>query len=170
MKKLNIIALAVLLSGLFITSCKNDHIYPDGKAEFDNYYYLGFLPWNNTKVSVARTAGIVKFPVEFHSAFVRDYDAQAQYTIVTTGIAAPAVLGQDYVIVDKSGAVLQPVDGRYTINFPKAAYKKDTIYVKLLNSATPGTRSTEINIIVNKTDKYTVGNFSDAFRRPLEIK
>jgi hypothetical protein len=170
MKKIHIIALTTLLSGLFITSCKNDHIYPNGTPEFDNYYYLGFLPWNNTKVSVNRTAGIVKFPVEFHSAFVRTYDADAHYTIVTTGIVAPAVLGQDYNIVDKDGNVLQPVDGNYKITFPQAKYKVDTIYVKLLNSATPGTRQTEIDIVPNTTDKYTVGNFSDAFKRPLEIK
>ncbi|MES2060783.1 MAG: hypothetical protein V4456_02610 [Bacteroidota bacterium] len=170
MKKIHIVALVALLSGFFITSCKNDHSYPDGTPEFDNYYYLGFLPWNNTKVSVNRTAGTLKFPVEFHSAFVRTYDAEAKYAIVTTGIAAPAVLGQDYDIVDKDGNTIQPVDGKYTITFPQAKYKIDTIYVKLLNNATPGTRSTEIDIITNVTDKYTVGNFSDAFKRPLEIK
>ena len=170
MKRLYILAIAALISSLVITSCKNDHSYPDGMPEFDNYYYLGFLPWNNTLVSVNRNAGIVKFPVEFHSAFVRSYDADAHYTINTTGIASPAVLGQDYNIVDKNGNVLQPANGVYTITFPQAKYKIDTIYVKLLNSAVAGTRQTEIDITVNTTDQYTVGKFNDAYKRPLQIK
>ncbi|HVW95457.1 MAG TPA: hypothetical protein VHA56_05785 [Mucilaginibacter sp.] len=170
MKKIFLLALATLLSSLFISSCKNDHSYPAGLEQFENYYYLGFLPWNNKLVSVNRDAGIVKFPVEFHSAYVRSYNADAHYTLVTDGIASPAVPGQDFNIVDKDGNVLQPVDGNYTITFPQAKYKIDTIYVQLLNNPTPGTRQTEIDIVVNKTDQYTVGNFSDAFRRPLEIK
>lgn len=170
MKKIFIAALTAVLFGGLFTSCKNDHSYPDGLPEFDNYYYLGFLPWNNTLVSVNRNAGIVKFPVEFHSAFTRNYDAEAHYIINTTGIASPAVLGQDFNIVDKTGKVIQPVNGNYTITFPQAKYKVDTIYVQLLNSAVPGTRQTEIDIVLNKTDQYAVGNFSDAFKRPLQIK
>lgn len=170
MKNIFIVAIAVVLSSIFITSCKNDHSYPDGLPEFDNYYYLGFLPWNNKLVSANRDAGIVKFPVEFHSAFVRTYNADAHYIINTDGIASPAVLGQDFNIVDKDGNILQPSNGNYTITFPQAKYKIDTIYVQLLNSTVPGTRQTEIDIILNKTDQYTVGNFSDAFKRPLQIK
>lgn len=170
MKNTYIVAIATLLSSIFITSCKNDHTYPNGLPEFDNYYYLGFLPWNNKLVSVSRNAGVVKFPVEFHSAFTRSYNADAHYIINTTGIAAPAVPGQDFNIVDKDGNVLQPVDGHYTITFPQAKYKIDTIYVKLLNSGIAGTRQTEIDIVSDTTAQYTVGNFSDAFKRPLEIK
>jgi hypothetical protein len=171
MKRLYILTIAVLLSSTIITSCKNDHDYPNGLPEYENYYYAGFLPWNNTKVSVTRNqTTLLKLPVQFHSAFVRDYDAVAQYTVVTTGIAAPAVLNQDYSIVDKSGNVIQPQNGIYTITFPQAKAKTDTIYIKLLNSTVAGTRSTEINLIKNTTAQYTVGTFTDAFRRPIEIK
>jgi len=173
MKKHHIFML--LLAGLVlaISSCeKDDPEGPVGAEGYDNFYYAGFLPWNNTGTeSVLRTqTTLVKFPVQFHSAFVRNYDAAATYTLVTTGIANPAVLGQDFNVVDKSGNTLQPVNGVYTLNFAQAKAKVDTIYFKVLNSAIAGTRRVEINLVQNTNAQYTVGTFSQAYKRFLEVK
>ncbi len=170
MKHKIIAILLALTSIVAVSSCKNDHTYPDGTEEFENYYYLGFLPWNNTLVTVNRNAGLLKFHVQFQSAFTRDYNADAKYLINNANITNPAVAGQDFNIVDKDGKVLQPVNGFYTMTFPQAKAKIDTIYVQLLNSSVTGTRQTEINIVPNVTSTYTVGNFSEAFRRPIQIR
>jgi len=164
--------LIALLAFTFSACEKEDPEGPVGDPAFENYYYAGFLPWNNTGTeSVFRTqTTLVKFPVQFHSVYVRDYDAEAKYTLVATGQPNPAIVGQDFNFVDKSGNVLQPVNGLYTLKFPQAKAKIDTIYVKLLNSSIAGTRKIEINIVKNETAQYTVGNFSQAFKRFLEVK
>lgn len=172
MKKSNIFIALILGMSVAFTSCKEDREYPAGLPEYENYYYAGFLPWNNTGTeSVFRTqTTLVKFPVQFHSAYVRDYDSEAKYTLISTSQANPAIVGQDFDFVDKSGAVIQPTNGLYTLKFTQSKAKVDTIYVKLLNSSIPGTRKIEINIVKNETNQYTVGNFSQAFKRFLEVK
>lgn len=162
--------LLLVCAGFFFTSCE-DKDYPLGLPEYEHHYYAAYLPNNNSQVNVQRTqAAPVKLAVQFYSSFTREYDAVAHYAIVTTGIANPAVAGVDFNIVDKNGAVLQPVDGKYTISFPKAEKKVDTIYVKMLNNTTPGTRKMEIQLQEHKTDAYYVDIFSTAFRRPVEIR
>jgi hypothetical protein len=172
MKKLTIFIALIALMTVTFTACKEDREYPAGLSEYENYYYAGFLPWNNTGTeSVFRTqTTLVKFPVQFHSVFVRDYDSEAKYTLISTGQAAPAIVGQDFNFVDKSGNVLQASNGLYTLKFEKSKAKVDTIYIKLLNNSVPGTRKIEINIVKNETSQYTVGNFSQAFKRFLEVK
>ncbi|HYE54648.1 MAG TPA: hypothetical protein VD996_07390 [Chitinophagaceae bacterium] len=170
MKFVKYISAAVCLSAFILSSCEK-RSYPDGLPEYEHHYYAAYIPNNNSQVSVNRSqAALLKFPVQFYSSFTRDYDAVAHYAVVTTGIANPAVLGQDFNIVDKNGQVLQPVDGKYSMVFPQAKRMMDTIYVKLLNSTVPGTRKMEIQIQENKTDKFYVDIFSTAFRRPVEIK
>lgn len=172
MKKHKILIL--LLSSLIaFSSCeKDDPDGPVGADGYDNFYYAGFLPWNNTATeSVNRTqTTLVKFPVQFHSASVRDYDAAAHFTLVTTGIANPAVLGQDFNVVDKSGNPIQAANGVYSLNFSQAKAKVDTIYFKVLNSNVAGTRRIEINLVQNNSAQYTVGTFTQAFKRFLEVK
>ena len=172
MTRSNIFIALILLAAITITSCKEDREYPKGLPEYENYYYAGFLPWNNTGTeSVFRTqTTLVKFPVQFHSAYVRNYDAEAKYTLITAGQTSPAVVGQDFNFVDRAGTIIQPVNGQYTLKFSQAKAKVDTIYVKLLNSTVPGTRKIEINIVKYETSQYTVGNFSQAFKRFLEVK
>src|SRR4051812_47517081 len=81
--------------------------------ELSNHYYAAYIPNNNSLTSVTRNqTALVKFAVQFYSGFTRDYDAVANYGVFTTGITNPAVLGQDYAIVDKNGVVIQPVNGR----------------------------------------------------------
>ena len=168
MKSLKYIAFILVIASL--SACE-DKDYPTGTPEYDNHYYAAFLPNNNTKVSVTRNqAGLVKLPVQFYSAFTRSYDAVAHYELSSTGIAAPAIAGQDFNIVDSKGAVLTPQNGKYTFTFPQAVKKTDTIYVKLLNSTKAGTRSIDINIVENIMPDYKVDIFSTAFKRPLEIK
>ncbi|MGY0036354.1 hypothetical protein [Pedobacter sp. NJ-S-72] len=131
------------LSSIILTACKKDNDNSKkGLPEYENYYYAGFLPWNNTGTeSVLRTqTKLVKFPVEFHSAFVRDYDATATFTFVTTGITNPAVAGQDFAVVDKNGNTITTANAIYSLNFPQAKALVDTIYIKVLNSAVAGTR------------------------------
>jgi len=173
MKKSNIFLTIIALLGILISSCdKETTRLTKGLPEYENYYYAGFLPWNNTGTeSVLRTqTTLVKFPVQFQSSFVRDYNASAQYILVTTGITNPAVLGQDFEIVDKNGVKINPVDGKYSLVFPKAEAKIDTIYAKVLNSSIAGTRKIEIDLVKNTTNDYTVGTFSQAFKRFLEVK
>ena len=173
MKTSNIVLTLMALLAFTFTACeKEDPDGPVGDPAFENYYYAGFLPWNNTGTeSVFRTqTTLVKFPVQFHSAYTRSYNAEAKYTLVTTGIANPAVLGQDFNVVDKNGNAIQGNNGVYVLNFPEAKAKIDTIYFKVLNSSIAGTRRIEINIVKNETSQYTVGNFSQAFKRFLEVK
>lgn len=155
---------------LLLASCEKKD-YPAGLSEYDHHYYLVYVPNNNTQVNVQRTqTALLKFPVQFYSSFTRSYDAVGYYQIVTTGIANPAVAGEDFNIVDKDGNTIQPVDGKYSFTFQRAEKRTDTVYVKLLNNATPGTRKMEIQIVENKTNDYYVDIFSTAFRRPVEIR
>jgi hypothetical protein len=171
MKKSNILLGLVALFSITFAACE-DRDYPAGLEELENYYYAGFLPWNNTGTeSVFRTqTTLVKFPVQFNSAYVRDYDAGYNFTLVTTGIPNPAILGQDFNIVDKNGATLAPVNGIFTRYIPKTVRMVDTIYVKVLNSAVLGTRKIEIDLVKNETSQYTVGTFTQSFKRFLEVK
>jgi hypothetical protein len=154
---------------LALASCEKKD-YPAGLDEYAHHYYSIFVPNNNTAVTVARTqTALLKFPVQFYSTFTRDYDAVAKYAVTTYGIAAPAVRGQDYNIVDKNGVVITSADTTYTIVFPQARQAMDTIYIKLLNNPAPGARRMEIQILENKTDKFYVDIFSTAFRRPVTI-
>lgn len=164
--------LYIIALGIFIASCNKDEDYlRNGLPEYENHYYAAYIPNTNTGVSVNRTqTALLKFPVQFYSAFVRDYDAVAMYKVSTAGIANPAVPGQDFNIVDKNGNVLQAVDGKYSMTFPQAKRAMDTIYVKLLNSSVAGTRKMEVQLLHNITEKYQVDTFSTAFTRPVEIK
>ncbi|HVF81398.1 MAG TPA: hypothetical protein VM884_05675 [Flavisolibacter sp.] len=153
-----------------LVSCEKKE-YPAGLSELEHQYYAIFVPNNNTGVSVFRNqAALIKFPVQFYSTFTREYDAVAKYAVVKTGIVGPAVVGQDFNIVDKNGVVIPSADSTYSMVFPQAKQATDTIYVKLLNNPAAGIRKTEIQMIENKTDKFYVDIFSTAFRRPLEIK
>lgn len=163
--------LTILISGSLIVGCEKSNYNKNGLPEYEHHYYAAYIPNTNTGVSVQRTqTALIKFPVQFYSAFTREYDAVALYTVFTTGITNPAVLGQDFNIVDKNGNVIQPVDGKYQMVFPQAKRAMDTIYVKLLNSTVAGTRKMEVRLLHNIADKYQVDTFSTAFTKPVEIK
>lgn len=168
MKKLIYILFAsAMIAGL--SSCEKKD-YPAGLKELEHHYYAIFVPNNNTGITVARTqTTLIKFPVQFYSAFTRDYDAVAKYAVVTGGITGPATNGVDFSIVDKNGTVIPTADSTYTIVFPKAIQKMDTIYIKLLNNPAPGVRKFEIQIQDNITPQFDVDIFSTAFRRPIQI-
>jgi hypothetical protein len=162
----------LLISSLGImslVSCEKKD-YPAGVPELEHHYYAIFVPNNNTGVTVARTeTALLKFPVQFYSTFVRAYDAEAKYAVSTFGIAAPAVRGVDFDIVDKNGVVIPSADTTYSMIFPKAVQAMDTIYVKLLNNPAPGVRRMEIRMVGNITSQFEVDIFSTAFRRPVQI-
>jgi hypothetical protein len=161
-----LIAIAGILS---VASCEKKD-YPAGLQELEHQYYAIFVPNNNTGVTVSRTqTALLKFPVQFYSKFIRNYDAVAKYAVVTGGITGPAVRGQDFDVVDKNGVVIPSADTTYSIVFPQAKQAMDTIYIKLLNSATPGVRKMEIQMLENKTSQFYVDIFSTAFRRPVQI-
>ncbi|MEO8403192.1 MAG: hypothetical protein ABI480_01300 [Chitinophagaceae bacterium] len=145
--------------------------YPAGVKELEHHYYAIFVPNNNTGVTVTRSqTALVKFPVQFYSTYVRDYDAVAKYSIFTTGITPPAVAGVDFNVVDKNGNVITPgADGTYSIIFPKAIQAMDTIYLKMLNNAATGIRKMEVQLQDNITPQFDVDIFSTAFRRPVQI-
>ena len=153
-----------------IAACEKRDYNRGGLPEYENHYYAAYIPNTNAATTVARSqAALLKFPVQFYSAFTRDYDAIAYYGVVTTGITNPAVLGQDFNVVDKNGNTIQPVNGKYSITFPKAMRATDTIYVKLLNSTVTGSRKMEIQLMDNKTSRYEVDTFSTAYTRPVTI-
>ncbi|WP_231425303.1 hypothetical protein [Pedobacter sp. Leaf250] len=164
----------ILFNITLLSSCDKLDTDPVGVPELENYYYAGFfsIPWNNTgTASVLRNqTALVKFPVKFHSSYLRDYDPSVQYSLITTGITNPAVVGQDFEVVDKSGNRIQPTNGIYNLVFPKAETKIDTLYFKVLNNSLAGTRRIEINLVTNTTQQYTVGTFTQAFKRFIEIR
>lgn len=163
--------LVLLISIIVLAACEKRDYTKGGLPEYANHYYAAYIPNNNSVVSAKRDqTDLLKFAVQFYSASTRDYDAIAYYGVFTTGISNPAVLGQDFNIVDKNGNVIQPADGKYSITFPQAKRATDTIYVKLLNNPAPGTRRVEVQLIDNLTDKYEVDTFSTAFKRPIDIK
>ncbi len=170
MKSIKCITFIIL--GMMIFIACDDKETPLGLPEYDNHYYAAYIPNNNSKVSVSKSqTALVKFPVQFYSAFTRSYDAVADYAVNTDGVSNPATLGLDFNIVDKNGNVIQPVDGKYSFTFPQAKRASDTIYVKLLNRPLTGTRNVEINIVEHDAmPEYLVDIFSTAYKRPLEIK
>ena len=114
---------------------------------------------------------LIALPVQFHSAYTRNYDAVAHYKTNDQGISNPAKSGVDFEIVNKAGQALQMEgDSVYTMTFPQAKATYDTIYVKLLNNPAPGTRLIDIDLSLHETPQYTVGIFSQAYRRPVQIK
>jgi hypothetical protein len=154
---------------LIFASCEKKD-YPKGLDELQHHYYAIFVPNNNTAVTVPRTqTALLKFPVQFYSTYTREYDAIAKYAVVTGGITGPAKVGVDFNIVDKDGIPIQSSDTTYSIVFPKAVQKMDTIYIKLLNNTAPGARKFEIQIMDNITSQFEVDIFSTAYRRPVTI-
>ena len=169
MKSLQYIIIAVFAVFTFV-SCEKNRDTPAGLDELAHHYYAIFVPNNNTAVTVARTqTTLLKFPVQFYSTNVRDYDAVAKYAVTTAGITTPAVRGVDYNIVDKNGNTIPSSDTTYSIVFPKAIQAMDTIYMKLLNNPAPGVRKMEIQILDNITSQFDVDIFSTAYRRPVQI-
>jgi hypothetical protein len=165
------ILLSLIFSLYVFTSCEKRDYNRHGLEEYSNHYYAAYLPNNNSVVTAQRNqAALLKLAVQFYSAYVRDYDAVTYYKVSTNGISNPAVLGQDYAIVDKSGNPIQPDNGKYSIVFPQSKRATDTIYVKMLNSTVAGTRRVEVQLMDNLTDKYEVDTFSTAYKRPIDIK
>src|SRR5215510_11996637 len=119
MKSIKYIIIASVAAFILAACEKKD--YPAGVPELEHHYYAIFVPNNNTLVSVNRTAGTLKFPVQFYSTFTRNY------VVTTAGITNPAVKGQDFDIVDKNGNVIPTTDTPYSIIFPQAIQKLDTI-------------------------------------------
>jgi hypothetical protein len=165
----SMIAFFAMITCTTIVSCEKKDT-PAGLDSLAHHYYAIFVPNTNTGVTVTRSqTALVKFPVQFYSTFVRDYDAVAKYAVTTSGITTPAVRGVDYNIVDKNGAVINSTDTTYSIIFPKAVQAMDTIYMKLLNNPVPGVRKMEVQILDNITSQFDVDIFSTAFRRPVTI-
>jgi hypothetical protein len=166
--KISIYILAIAAFAALASCEKKD--YPKGVPELEHHYYVLFVPNTNTGITVSRTqTDLVKFPVQFYSTYTRDYDAVAKFVVSKTGISAPAIVGQDFNIVDKNGNVISSADSVYSIIFPKAVQKMDTIYIKLLNNPMPGVRKIEIQLMDNITEKFDVDIFSTAYRRPITI-
>jgi hypothetical protein len=168
MRSIAFIIILFVAAFVFVSCEKKD--YPKGLDELQHHYYAIFVPNNNTAVTVSRSqTALLKFPVQFYSTYVRDYDAVAKYAVVTGGITGPAQRGVDFNIVDKSGVVIPSPDTTYSITFPKAIQAMDTLYIKLLNNTAPGSRKFEIQILDNTTSQFKVDFFSTAFRRPVTI-
>ncbi len=168
MKSVQYLLIVILAISLFASCEKTD--YPKGVDELAHHYYAIFVPNNNTAVTVTRSqTTLLKFPVQFYSTFTRNYDAVAKYAVSTYGITNPAQRGVDFNIVDKNGVVIPSSDTTYTMVFPKAEQAMDTIYIKLLNNAAPGSRRMEIQMVDNITQQFRVDIFSTAYRRPVTI-
>lgn len=161
--------LPIVLAVTALASCEKKD-YPPGVEELAHHYYCIFVPNNNSAVTVSRSqTALVKFPVQFYSIYEREYDAVARYAVVTGGISSPAQLGVDFNVVDKDGNVIPTTDSTFSIVFPHAVKKTDTIYLKMLNNPAAGARKFEIQIQENTTSQYYVDIFSTAYRRPVTI-
>lgn len=169
MKTRNILMILLLLTIGSFVACE-DKSYPAGLPEYEHHYYIVYVPNNNSQMTVNRDrTDLVALPVQFYSSFTRNYDAVAHYAVVTPDVDNPAVLGEDFDIVDKDGNVIQPANGKYALAFPQAKQATDTIYIRLLNNPNPGSRMVEINLEDHITPDYRVAIFSTAFRRTLQI-
>ena len=169
MKRFKYILMPAIIA-MFFMACNKADDTPAGVPELAHHYYAIFVPNTNTGVTVTKSqTTLVKFPVQFYSTFVRDYDAVCKYAVTTFGQTAPAVRGVDYNIVDKNGVTIPSTDTTYSIIFPKAMQAMDTIYMKLLNNPVTGTRKMEVQILDNITTQFDVDIFSTAFRRPVQI-
>jgi hypothetical protein len=166
MKYLKYSFFALLLFFVLMACEKRD--YQKSLPEYDHHYYAVWVPNTNDTIKPKRT-DLIKLPVQFYSAFTRNYDAEAKYAVSTARYSAPAVRGVDYNVVDKNGNVIPSIDTTYTIVFPQAVQAKDTVYIKLLNNIAPGVRQFEIQMLDNITDQYEVDIFSTAFKRPFKI-
>lgn len=154
---------------LVLVACEKKD-YPRGLPEYEHHYYAVFIPNNNSAVTATRSqTGLLKLPVQFYSAYTRNYDAVAKYAVSTAGITPAAVRGVDFNVVDKNGNVIQSSDTTYTMVFPQAKQVSDTIYIKMLNNTAPGNRKFEIQILDNITEQFEVDIFSGAYRRPITI-
>ena len=81
-----------IVAALIVAGCEKSNYNRDGLPEFEHHYYAAYIPNTNTGVSVqSNQTALIKFPVQFYSAFTREYDAVAMYIVFTTGIADPAV-------------------------------------------------------------------------------
>lgn len=168
MKYITYSTLAFLLLLALIACEKKD--YPRGLPEYEHHYYAVFVPNTNSAVTATRSqTTLLKLPVQFYSAYTRNYDAVAKYAVSTAGITPAAVRGVDFNVVDKNGTVIPSTDTTYSMVFPQAVQAMDTIYLKMLNNTTPGSRKFEIQILDNITDQFEVDIFSTAFRRPVTI-
>ena len=166
----SIVSIIIIFTAAFVFASCEKKDYPAGLPELEHHYYAIFVPNNNTAVTVSRSqSALLKFPVQFYSTFIRDYDAVAKYAVVTSGITGPAQRGVDFNIVDKNGTVIPSADTTYSIIFPKAVQAMDTIYIKLLNNPAPGARKFEVQILDNITSQFDVDIFSTAYRRPITI-
>lgn len=154
---------------LALMACEKRDV-PRGLPEYEHHYYTVFVPNTNGDTAAIRSQSfLLKLPVQFYSAYTRNYDAEAKYVVSTAGFAAPAVRGVDYNVVDKDGNVLPSTDTTYTMVFPQAVQKKDTIYLQMLNNTAPGARKVSIQILDNITDQYEVDIFSTAYKRTVTI-
>lgn len=182
--KIYTILMAIMVGCLF-SACR-DNDYPDGLAEYEHYYYAGFLPWNNTKIAIDKTkSDLVELEVQFHSEYIRTYDVSVKYFLKNPATGDIAKVGVDFEIVDKQGNKIEPVEaGVYELVFPKAQKGKASVYVKPLNNPVAGKRSVivalhlhdDINTtdsesrINTETSQYTVATFTQACKRPLEFE
>ncbi|MFT3982106.1 MAG: hypothetical protein QM687_16680 [Ferruginibacter sp.] len=169
MKPINYI-LSVLITAVLLSACNKEPDTPKGVSELEHHYYAIFVPNNNTAVTASRSqTALLKLPVQFYSTYTRSYDAVAKYAITSYGLTPAAVRGVDYEVVDKNGAVITSSDTTYSIVFPQAIQKMDTIYLKMLNNTAAGARKFEVQILENTTSQFTVDFFSTAYRRPVTI-
>ena len=154
---------------LALMACEKKDV-PNGLPEYEHHYYAVFVPNTNAAVTATRSqTALLKLPVQFYSAYTRNYDAVAKYAVSTSGITPAAVRGVDFNVVDKNGNLIQSSDTTYTMVFPQAIQAMDTVYIKLLNNTAPGARKFEIQILDNITDQFEVDIFSTAYRRPETI-
>jgi hypothetical protein len=170
MKKIRICILLMALASILLTSCRDDD-YPDGKPEYEHFYYAGYLKmddtwtfidleWNNnSKVTIQKgETGIIKLPVHFYSERVRDYDAHVKYFIKSLGITEGiAKEGVDFEVVDENGNKVQPLEaGIYEIVFPQAKKATKAIYIKPLGNVVEETRTIYIDLCLGNENGVPV--------------
>lgn len=179
MKKLIILFITVIAVSSLFVSCEKEE-WSKGDPALANVYYVGFQNWadfkNSVKFNVNR-GDTVSIPVQFYSEQVCSYDVVTYYYV--TGAA---VLGTDYNVVDKNGAVLSPdVNGAFSLTWPQAIKGVKRIYVKALNGSaksffvqTFNPADPEVISVThtpnNATDLYKVLAFTQNYKVTVTIK
>lgn len=130
---------AAIAAALSFTSCYEIDDWNYGDPSQDNVYFIHF-DWGQTTNDFNKNAvkytvnqgSVVDIPMQFQSAFTRDYDVETYYYIVSDLKA-----GTDYQVVDESGNALSPAsDGAYTLLWPNAVKGIQNVRIKALNGAT----------------------------------
>ena len=180
MKKI-IFILALLLSGISLTSCSDDEWGNDNPMMEHIYYYgLGNVkyPGGNELKYTVKQGNTLEIPTYFFSAFIRNYNPEVWYYTTSDDLT----LGVDYIVVDEDGNAINPVhDGGYLMVWPNAKQgiqnvriqalsgKKGTLRVLTQNPSVTMKSDNVASTIIVSTSEYEVRAFTENYYVTINV-